>query len=139
MLFKSLSRISANLGSSSAYHTASTPNDTILRSASPARTKTFQLQTSGLRRKLGLDCLFLFLFVFLIFQAGKIPQQRGKTANWPRPKRVCHENGPAAALLVGHVQHQFDVSPRKPTRYLQTLPFSIDCRPTSSLFIKNKR
>src|ERR1700738_784138 len=32
----------------------------------------------------------------------------------------CDENGPAAALLGGHVQHQFDVSPRKPTRYLQT-------------------
>ena len=32
----------------------------------------------------------------------------------------CVENGPAAALLVGYIQHQFDGSPRKPTRYLQT-------------------
>ena len=32
----------------------------------------------------------------------------------------CVENGSAASLLVSHVQHQFDVSPRKPTRYLQT-------------------
>ncbi len=28
----------------------------------------------------------------------------------------CVENGPAAALLVGYVQHQFDGSPRKPIR-----------------------
>src|SRR5258705_3415021 len=32
-------------------------------------------------------------------------EQRGKTANWPRP-RGCDENGPAAALLVGHVSVQ---------------------------------
>src|SRR6202162_5804971 len=32
-------------------------------------------------------------------------EQRGKTANWPRPKG-CDENGPAAALLVGHVSIQ---------------------------------
>jgi hypothetical protein len=32
----------------------------------------------------------------------------------------CVENEPAAALLVGYVQHQFDGSPRKTTRYLQT-------------------
>ncbi len=32
----------------------------------------------------------------------------------------CVENGPAAALLVGYVQHQFDGSPRKPIRYLRT-------------------
>src|SRR5271166_1147573 len=31
--------------------------------------------------------------------------QLGKTANWPRPGG-CDENGPAAALLVGHVSIQ---------------------------------
>src|SRR5271165_2253957 len=32
-------------------------------------------------------------------------EQLGKTANWPRPGG-CDENGPAAALLVGHVSIQ---------------------------------
>src|ERR1700726_536551 len=32
-------------------------------------------------------------------------EQRGKTANWPGPEG-CDENGPAAALLVGHVSIQ---------------------------------
>ena len=38
----------------------------------------------------------------------------------PTGRGRCVENGPAAALLVSYVQHQFDGSPRKPTRYLQT-------------------
>jgi hypothetical protein len=33
---------------------------------------------------------------------------------------------------VGHVQHQFDVSPRKPTRYLQTLNWCWMFPPTAS-------
>jgi hypothetical protein len=41
-------------------------------------------------------------------------EQRGKTANRLRP--------PAAALLVGYVQQQFGVSPRKPTRYHKRQP-----------------
>jgi hypothetical protein len=44
--------------------------------------------------------------------AEKQPTSRGPEG--------CVENGSAASLLVSHVQHQFDASPRKPTRYLQT-------------------
>src|ERR1700735_498037 len=44
----------------------------------------------------------------------------------------CDENGPAAALRVGYVQHQFDVSPRKPARYLQTSNWCGLLPPTAS-------
>src|SRR6202023_841453 len=44
----------------------------------------------------------------------------------------CVENGSAASLLVSHVQHQFDVSPRKPTRHLQTSNWCWMLPPTAS-------
>jgi hypothetical protein len=37
-------------------------------------------------------------------------EQRRKTANWPGPEG-CDENGPAAALLVGHVSIQIGSAP----------------------------
>jgi hypothetical protein len=37
-----------------------------------------------------------------IFESSGSSEQRGKTAKCPGPKG-CDENGPAAALLVGHV------------------------------------
>src|ERR1700737_470873 len=42
-------------------------------------------------------------------------EQRGKTANRPRPGGL-RENGPAAALLVGYVPHHFCTGGRKPDR-----------------------
>jgi hypothetical protein len=59
-----------------------------------------------------------------VFQAGP-SRTGGKASNAEkqptgRGPDGCVENGPAAALLISYVQHQFDGSPRKPTRYLKT-------------------